>query len=129
MSDKQPKKVSDKNKPVTLALGKTGHPVQCRGKDLAVYEGKPPTVLSVNATSGANHPPTAKAGEGADPIPWWHGDGLGGRTARATGVVSRLSEGCEFETTHKITRRRNGARGAQRRHEPPVGGSNPSSCT
>ncbi len=60
----------------------------------------------------------------------WHPGktGRGGRTARATGVVSRLSEGCEFETTRKINRR-NGARGAQRRHEPPVGGSNPSSCT
>ena len=66
-------------------------------------EGKPPTVLTVNAASGASRPLTAKAGEGADPISRRHEDGLGGRTARATGAASRLSEGCALDTTHNAT--------------------------
>ena len=67
---------------------------------------QPPTVLPVNAMSGADRPLTVQPRRNGR----WRRSGLladkrmdwaAGR-ARATGAASRLSEGCALDTTHKF---------------------------
>lgn len=77
-----------------------------RANHLAVVEGEPPTVLTVNATRLRSPPP---AWNGADPVSWrtrgWAGQQItqGCSSGRQDGTGNRccwLSEGCVLDITH-----------------------------